>query len=296
MEFDFELYKVFYYVASAKNLTKASELMHISQPAITKHIKNLESQLKMSLFIRTKRGVILTESGIQIFEQVKNMIICAKNIDNIATTFSDIQTGTIKIGAGKSMIRNFIIPALTRYKKERIDISIDLTIRPTSELLDKLKKGEIDFVFSKFPKSKDSTLEYKKLGVLHDILITNKDYPELLNRKVRLDELQKYPLILPQSISESEKRLEGVLKQNNLKFNANIRVGSLSIITKLVHDGHGIGLVTKEYAKDSINDNDIFEIDIVPKLSIIEYGIIVMPSLILSTASKKFIEYLQIKE
>ena len=56
-----ELYKIFYVVAEAKNITKASEKLNISQPAVTKHIKNLESQLKTPLFIRTKKGVVLNE-------------------------------------------------------------------------------------------------------------------------------------------------------------------------------------------------------------------------------------------
>ena len=57
---DLELYRIFYVVAKTKNITKASEELHISQPAVTKHIKNLESLLGLPLFIRTNKGVILT--------------------------------------------------------------------------------------------------------------------------------------------------------------------------------------------------------------------------------------------
>ena len=58
---DLDLYKIFYIVAEEGNITKASEKLHISQPAVTKQIKNLENQLNTPLFIRTKRGVILNE-------------------------------------------------------------------------------------------------------------------------------------------------------------------------------------------------------------------------------------------
>ena len=63
MEINLELYKIFYIVAEKENITKASDELHISQPAITKQIKNLEDSLGFDLFIRTKRGVILTEEG-----------------------------------------------------------------------------------------------------------------------------------------------------------------------------------------------------------------------------------------
>ena len=56
-----ELYRIFYVVAETKNITKASEILNISQPAVTKHIKNLEDQLGNPLFIRTKKGVILND-------------------------------------------------------------------------------------------------------------------------------------------------------------------------------------------------------------------------------------------
>ena len=63
MNINFELYRIFYVVANNGNITKASEELNISQPAISKSIKNLEDQLGGALFTRTKRGVILTEEG-----------------------------------------------------------------------------------------------------------------------------------------------------------------------------------------------------------------------------------------
>ena len=65
-----ELYRIFYVVAEMKNITKASEILNISQPAVTKHIKNLEDQLGTPLFIRTKKGVVLNEYGKKIFVHI----------------------------------------------------------------------------------------------------------------------------------------------------------------------------------------------------------------------------------
>ena len=69
-----ELYRIFYVVAKEKNITKASKILNISQPAVTKHIKNLEYELGEELFIRTKKGVILNEYGRKIFLNVKNAL------------------------------------------------------------------------------------------------------------------------------------------------------------------------------------------------------------------------------
>ena len=71
MNINFELYRIFYTVANHGNITKASEELMISQPAISKSIKNLEEQLGGTLFIRTKRGVILTDEGKEFYKYIK---------------------------------------------------------------------------------------------------------------------------------------------------------------------------------------------------------------------------------
>ena len=65
-----ELYRIFKIVADEENLTKASETLHISQPAVTKHIKNLENELNIELFKRSKYGMILNENGKKLYLQI----------------------------------------------------------------------------------------------------------------------------------------------------------------------------------------------------------------------------------
>ena len=74
MNIDFELYRIFYTVANLGNISKASEELHVSQPAISKSIKNLENQLGGTLFVRTKRGVNLTEEGKEFYKYIKQAI------------------------------------------------------------------------------------------------------------------------------------------------------------------------------------------------------------------------------
>ena len=71
---DIELYKIFKIVADEENLTRASEKLNISQPAVTKHIHNLENQLNIKLFTRTRYGMVLTEDGKKIYSQIKDPI------------------------------------------------------------------------------------------------------------------------------------------------------------------------------------------------------------------------------
>ena len=105
MNIDFELYRVFYVVANNRNITKASEELNISQPAISKSIKNLEEQLGGQLFIRTKRGVVLTEEGREFYNYIKQAIEYINNAENKFIDLVNLETGCIKIGISSTLTK-----------------------------------------------------------------------------------------------------------------------------------------------------------------------------------------------
>ena len=82
MNINFELYRVFYAVAKAGNITKASEELLISQPAVSKSIKTLEEQLGGRLFVRTKRGVILTDEGREFYNYIRSAMEYIQSAEN----------------------------------------------------------------------------------------------------------------------------------------------------------------------------------------------------------------------
>ena len=104
-----ELYRIFYVVAITGNITKASGELHISQPAVTKQIKNLENQLNTPLFIRTKKGVILNECGQKIFLNVKQALTLLDEANSKIKEFAELNTGTIKIGTSTTLMRKYLL-------------------------------------------------------------------------------------------------------------------------------------------------------------------------------------------
>ena len=108
MNINFELYRIFYVVANHSNITKASEELNISQPAISKSIKNLEDQLGGNLFIRTKRGVILTEEGKEFYNYIKQAMEYINNAEKKFTNLINLETGCIKIGINTTLTKEFL--------------------------------------------------------------------------------------------------------------------------------------------------------------------------------------------
>ena len=109
MNIDFELYRIFYVVANHCNITKASEELNISQPAISKSIKNLEEQLGGQLFVRTKRGVVLTSEGKEFYNYIKQAIEYINNAENKFTDLINLETGNIKIGINTTLTKEFLL-------------------------------------------------------------------------------------------------------------------------------------------------------------------------------------------
>ena len=122
---DLDLYKIFYIVAEEGNITKASEKLHISQPAVTKQIKNLENQLNTPLFIRTKRGVILNECGEKIFIKVKQALSLLDEVSNVVNDYNNLNVGKIKIGISTSLMKYYLLEYLEIFHNKYPNIVID---------------------------------------------------------------------------------------------------------------------------------------------------------------------------
>ena len=130
MNINFELYRIFYTVANHGNITAAAKELNISQPAISKSIKNLEEQLGGTLFIRTKRGVILTNEGKEFYNYIKKAIEYITSAENKFTDLINLETGCIRIGISTTLTKEFLLTYLEKFHKlyPNIDIMINTNI------------------------------------------------------------------------------------------------------------------------------------------------------------------------
>ena len=118
---DLELYKIFKIVADEENLTRASEILNISQPAVTKHIHNLEDELEIKLFDRTRYGMKLTLDGKQIYNQIKDVINILMNVENNIKQNSILNLG-IHTNMPKELYRNI----RSKIKQNNLNIEVNI--------------------------------------------------------------------------------------------------------------------------------------------------------------------------
>ena len=174
MNIDYELYKIFYQVANSGNITHASQKLNISQPAISKSIKNLESQLGGELFVRTQKGVVLTEEGKIFYNHIKNAINNITNAENEFSNLINLNTGSIRIGVSTTITEKYLLPYLKRFHELYPNITIHMYTDISNELLDKLKNGNIDLaIVHVIDKDYGNDIDINKIKKIHSCFVVN---------------------------------------------------------------------------------------------------------------------------
>ncbi|MBQ6285483.1 MAG: LysR family transcriptional regulator [Bacilli bacterium] len=289
MNVDLELYRVFYIVAKNKHMTKASEELHISQPAISQSIKKLEDQLGGTLFLRSNKGMELTEEGKMFYEYVKGALELINNAENEFTSFKDLSKGEIKIGCSTTLTKLILINVLKSFHLDYPNININITNDLTSNLINDLKIGKLDFVIFNESNIRETNLNLEKIKELKQGFIYN---PEFYDDNVNtFEDLNNIPLILQKEESNSRKLLDYVALQNNVKLVPKMEVVSQELITEFVNIGLGIGFSIIDLAKR--NYKNIKELNINKKIPNINIYLATNKSVSLTFASKMFINYLK---
>lgn len=291
MNIDFELYRVFYTVANYGNITRASKELSISQPAISKSIKNLEEQLGGQLFVRTKKGVILTEEGREFYGFIKQAIEYISNAENRFTDLINLETGCIKIGTNATLTKEFLLPYLENFHILYPKIDIQIITDITSDLLSKLRNGLVDIVILNLnDKNYGNDIDIIKCKKINDCFVVNNHYKELITKDLSMKDLNNYPLILQIKGSNTREFLDNIAQKNNVILKPNIELASYSLVVEFAKIGLGIGYVTKEYIKDKIKNNELYELKIKEKIPSRYIGIALSKNHLPNFSTKKLIE------
>ena len=291
MNINYELYRVFYEVVNSGSITHASERLNISQPAISKSIKNLEDQLGGDLFIRTQKGVVLTEEGKIFYEHIKNAISNINAAESEFTSLIKLNTGSIRIGVSTTITEKYLLPYLKEFHEQYPNISIHMYTDISNELLNKLKNGLIDLaIIHAMDKDYGSEINVEKIKKIHSCFVANNKYKELLGREVSIQELKEYPIILQVKGSNSRDIIDKFALDNNVVLNNTIESSSYTLISEFAKIGLGIGICTKEYIGKDLKDKALYELKLKESFPNRYIGIATLKNQTPNFSTKKFME------
>lgn len=265
--------------------------MYISQPAITKSIKKLESELGITLFNRSPKGVSLTENGKIFYGFIKNGVESFMNGEHKLTSLKNLESGIIKIGASTTVTKYFLLPYIEKFHTLYPNIDISITNNLTNNLLSLLKKGSLDLLIVNLPTQNDDDLVITPCAELHDCFAGNLNYKKQINKKISLQDLvTNYPIITQKEPSNTRAFLNSLMVKNNVSFHPKFDIVSFSLVKDFAKIGMGISYVTKEFTKDELDNKLLFEIPIKEDIPSRGLGIVLPKNTISSFATQKLIE------
>lgn len=263
-----ELYRVFYTVAKCGSLTKAAEQLYISQPAVSQSIKQLESQLGVSLFNRNHKGMELSaQGGKLIFAKVEEALRLFDESEGLLAQMKTSATGTIRIGGTDTIFEYFLADKVVKFHEKYPAVKIELISGITPESIEDLKTEKSDVAFVNLPIEVDDDLILKGNCMrLNDVFVAGEKFKELLDGSQPISALKNYPLIMLDKKTVARKSLDGYLKNLGVTLTPSIEIESWDLMKRLVARGMGIGVIPREYATGAIERGELFEVKTDPVL------------------------------
>ncbi len=282
-----ELYRAFYAVAKTGSLTAAAKELYVTQPALSQSIQSLENQLGGQLFVRTKKGMILTHEGEKMYADVSSALDMFMSAENNFYQMKHLAAGSIRIGASDTLCRHYLLKYITKFHELYPDVNIEVTNRTTLNTMSLLRAGKVDVAFVNMPVDTHEFNVHECMP-LQDCFVGNPDYKDIpIQTALQISSL---PLIMMETSSNTRCFMDGYLDLLGVNPSPEIELGSFDLVVEFAKAGLGVGCVTREFVKRELECHELYEIPTdfaFPKRSI---GGITRKNTSLSFAAMKFIE------
>lgn len=294
MNINFESYKIFYYVAKYKNITKAAKALYRNQPNISRSIQKLEEDLDCKLFERTKKGVEFTPEGARLYAHVKIAVEQIMEAQQDLLKQKEMELGSISIGVTESALNVFLLKKLEKFHKKYPKIHLRISNHSTPQAIQALENGFVDFSIVVTPTLLPSHLKQIPLLDFQDILTGGKQYEFLTHSMHSLQELKEYPLILLGKETMTYSFFSQLFFQNNIEWTSEFEVATMDQVLPLVQHNLGLGFLPYPMAKQALKKKEIVSISLTETIPMRQVVLIEDKRAPLSMAAKAFIQELNI--
>lgn len=290
MDINYELYKVFYYVADSLSFSEASKKLYISQSAVSQSIKVLEKKLNQTLFIRSTKKVQLTPEGEILLRHIEPAMNLIKRGEAQILEANALGGGQLRIGASDTICRYFLVPYLSHFHKKYPKIHIKVTNQTSIGCVELLENGAVDLIFTNYPNSRLGHGNHvRQIQDFQDCFIASrKYYGELEQKSLSLRDLLNYPILMLDRNSTTSEFLHALFQQHQLDLVPEIELSSNDLLLDLANIGLGIAFVPDYCVSDS---GDLFKITLKTRLPGRQIAIVHNDRIPVSNAAKQFMEF-----
>lgn len=291
MDINYELYKVFYYVASTLSFSEAANQLYISQSAVSQSVKTLEKKLGRTLFIRSTKKVRLTPEGEILLRHVEPAVhLIGRGETQLTDASSD--AGQLRIGASDTICRYFLVPYLEKFHKTFPRTHIKVTNASSIRCTEMLESGQVDLIVVNCPNPYLKHIpSAKRIRSFQDVFIANESFRDLKGKKLTYKQLLDYPILMLDKRSTTSEFLHSLFQQHQLDLVPEAELSSNDLLIDLAGIGLGLAFIP-DYCMEHMPDS-LFVVELKEKLPKRELAIAYNSQLPVSRATEEFLSYFE---
>lgn len=244
MDINYELYKVFYHVATSLSFSEASKKLFISQSAVSQSIKTLEKKLGQSLFIRSTKKVQLTSAGALLLKHVEPAMNLIARGESQLLDSGTLGLGQLHIGASDTICRYLLVPYLKKFHELFPNVPIKVTNATSIKCVELLDQRKVDLIVTNFPNSHLNHMYVQKtICNFSDVFIANPKYFDLVDTVISFEELNQNPILMLDKNCTTSEFLHNLFLQHQLELVPEVELSSNDLLIDLARIGLGIAFV-----------------------------------------------------
>ena len=279
MNQNLSFYRIFYATALAGNISKAADELFISQPAISQSIKKLEQSLDTALFVRSSRGVQLTEEGELLFSHVKSAFRTLEAGEHQLRLRRELGMGHLRIGVSSTLCKYVLLPYLTDFVKLHPHIQVTIACQSTNHTLQMLEHEELDLGLTGRPEHLHG-MKFYPVRQIQDIFVASREYLDHLllfleqNKQERSSDvsgllasdsallLKSGILMMLDKDNLTRQYLDQYFKEQQLFPENILEATSMDLLIDFAKIGLGIACVIREFVEEDLKAGTLLELPV----------------------------------
>ncbi len=239
-------------VARFESFSLAAEKLHLTQPAVSKRVQNLEQTLAVNLFDRVGRRVQLTESGRALLPRSRQWLLDFEDIKNSVATLEGEVTGVLNIGTSHHIGLHRLPATLRAFSQTYPKVRLDIQFIDSEAAFDAVLNGDLELGIVTLPPSADNRLIAQKIWDDPLAFVAGKDHPLAQKTPLHLDDLTAHPAILPSLNTFTRQIAAELFKQAGLELNVSMTTNYLETIRMMVSIGLGWSVLPANMTNDEM--------------------------------------------
>ena len=263
--------QAFVSVAENASFSSAADALHLTQPAVSKRIANLEAELNNRLFDRIGRKIQLTEAGRALLPRAQNIINEVQDSQRAISNLSSTVAGQLHIGTSHHIGLHRLPPVLRNYNQSFPDVELDMQFLDSELVCKAVLHGELELGIVTLPP--DNTDPLTLIPLWNDPLhiVASEDHPLATETNIQLQSLANHPAILPARGTFTREVIEGMLQPADIELQVRLSTNYLETIRMMVEIGLGWSVLPETMIHSELRSIEVKGVNLSRQLGIVHH-------------------------